>query len=184
MNKHFANWALLIGILLIVTSAVFFVWFLLSGEVTVTGSYPDPETSNSITCTGTDIIYPYFITDGVYKTTIQTSATFEHDKLSTISLAYSMYYNNPGDISRYITVNQAGLNIATQADGLGANIFNIHFNELKDHAEARLYAEAKDISHRSAKYLMLNSAINYETYSKSVIEQIYTRQGLDCIVKD
>lgn len=184
MKKRFTNWALLIGILLIVASVVLIIWFFLKGEVTVTGSYPKPETSDSITCIGADIPYPYFRTDGVSKTIINVTGVFEDDKLSTISLIYSIYYSNPNDVNRNIAVNQANINLATQADGLGSNIFNIHFSEFSDHIDARFYAEAKDITARSSKYLMLNSALEHDTYSKSLVEKIYTKQGLDCIVKN
>ena len=173
MKKRFTNWDLLIGILLIVASVVLIIWFFLKGEVTVTGSYPKPETSDSITCIGADIPYPYFRTDGVSKTIINVTGVFEDDKLSTISLIYSIYYSNPNDVNRNIAVNQANINLATQADGLGSNIFNIHFSEFSDHIDAR-----------SSKYLMLNSALEHDTYSKSLVEKIYTKQGLDCIVKN
>ncbi|MBQ3348646.1 hypothetical protein IJG90_03990 [Candidatus Saccharibacteria bacterium] len=184
MKKRFDNWPLVAGILLFVVAGVLIIWFFLHGETTVTGGFPEPESSESISCEVTGKVNDIFNIDDTSKVTTRVTATFLESKLSSISLVYSLYYNDSTAIGASESKNHAAINLATQSEGLGSDIFNLHFNKLTDRLEIRLYTEADNINNKNSKYLMMNGLSDDGAYTKTLIEKIYESQGFKCVAKD
>jgi len=185
MKKNRTNLAILISIMLIVATITLIIGFLLRGKTTVTGNFPDPVSSDSIICEGDNIEYPYFKTSTAEKTTTRITSTFTDGKLSSVSMVYSLFDDNSSTINNSESANHARINLATQADGLGSDIFNLHFSKLADRLEARFYAEAKDINNVSSKYLMLEPlSDNNAVYSKNFVQKNYEAKGLKCLAEN
>lgn len=179
-EKSRASIYLVIGIILIIVAVIAILPFLIRGSTIASGSYPEPESSESITCEGTDLTYPAIDPRDASRTAAKITATFKKDILGSIALTYSLYYDTTDRINASLNTNHANLNLATQKEGLGSDIFNLHFNKLSDRLEFHLYTEAKDISATSAKYLLLDTYPDTGTYTKSLIESAYQSTGLKC----
>lgn len=182
-KKSSSSIFLIVGIIFIIIAIAIALIFFPRGKSTTTGSYPEPESSESITCEATGLTYPAIDPRDASHTITKITATFKKDTLDSISLAYSLYYDTADRINASLNTNHANLNLATQKEGLGSDIFNLHFNKLSDRLEFHLYAEAKDISATSAKYLLLNTYPDTGTYTKSLIESTYQAAGLKCATK-
>lgn len=182
-KKSSSSIFLVVGTILIIIAIVIALIFFPRGESTTTGSYPAPESSESITCEATDLAYPAIDPRDASRTTTKITATFKKDMLDSIALTYSLYYDTTDQVNASLNANQANLNLATQKEGLGSNIFNLHFNKFSDRLEFHLYTEAKNISATSAKYLLLNTYPDTDAYTKSFIESAYQAASLNCTTK-
>ena len=182
MKKSLTNWTMIAGILLVIAAVVLIIWFFLRGETTVSGNYPDPVTSRSLSCVGNNIPYPFFDDSNTTKTEIQTTSVFSENKLESTSLIYSLYYTDTSSIDGAEGINHAKINLATQSEGLGSDIFYLHFSKLNDRLEARLYAKADEINNKNSKYLMLNGLTEGSVYTENLVKTIYESQGLKCSI--
>lgn len=177
MSKNKASILIISGVVLIVIAIVLILNFFMRGETTVSGNFPDPEVSESISCelnSADDTILD--LTD-VTRASTKVNAVFVKKQLSSISLTYSLYYNSEEKINTSEAKNHANFNLSSQENGLGANIFNLHFTKLKDRLEIRMYAESKDITDKSSEYLLLRNTSNL---SQSAVEKNYTDKGFKC----
>lgn len=179
-KKYPINWAFIAGLAIIVVVVTLVLCLALRGNTSTTGAFPNPETSEYISCEATGVTNSIFDVSNASSYSTRAVATFNSSKLSSVSVSYTLNYANESEVNGSEAINHAALNLATQKEGLGADIFNAHFSKLSDRLEIRLYAEADDITTTSSKYLMLNTA---GSYSMSSIKQNYQSQGFACTSK-
>ncbi|MBQ9180780.1 hypothetical protein IJ135_01645 [Candidatus Saccharibacteria bacterium] len=182
-SKNTVNWLMLAGLLLMVGAVVLILIFFMQGETTVSGDFPEPQSSESIACEATNVAYPFFKEDEATSKTLKINMMMSRDKLSSISLNYTLNYATEKEASSSEAVNHAALNLSTQGEGLGADIFGAHYSVGTSSLKFGLYAHADDITEKSAKYLMLE---DYPStgYTKNYLTQNYAAKGLKCVVND
>lgn len=177
-KKSVPTWPIVIMIMVALVLVATVLIIQMQGTTTTSGSFPEPESTESITCTNDSEVMSIFDASGATSKKTRVVAIFEKGKLDHISVTYSLSYDSVGAIKDSSNINQNKINLATQNEGLGADIFNLHFSKLSSSLEITMYAEAKDISNVSAKYLMLDQASG--SYSETNIKKIYTSQGFKC----
>ena len=179
-NKSFLT-VLIVSVIFTILAIGLFLWFFANGETTTTGNFPKPETSKSLTCESNTIQSSILNTNNTTRTTSKVTAAFTGNKLDSISITYSLYYSSQDQIEASETTNHANFNLRTQNEGLGPNIFNLHFVKTTDHLEINMYANSKDITEKTSSYLLLDNATALD---RSTIEQNYTNKDFKCIVKN
>ncbi len=180
-KKHGINWAVVAGTILTGIAFVLVIWFFLHGETSVSGSFPSAESYDSVTCEGTNTPHDILDTNGADKTTTRVIATFSNNILSTISFSYSIYLDNASKINSSEVKNRANINLQSGQGNFDVNTINPHLNKFNDRLEVRFYAEAKDLTLNSIKYLLLSTY--YPDYTEQEILDNYTSLGLNCLVK-
>ncbi len=177
-NKRF--WLFVSGIGLCALAVVFLILFLLQGETKYSDSEGSTIKTQSITCVGNNITYPFQTAPG--NGTVKIHAILNDDKLKSISLVYELHYSDPKIVEQETTKLNADMNRAFGANGLGADALGATYLSLTDLVQMTLYTERKSLNSNSAKFFLLGeSSGNYE---KDEILQIYGDKNLDCALSE
>ena len=179
-KKNKSSWFLIIGIGLLLVAVILAIYFFLRGETKVTGGWPEPETSESLSCEIEGLAYPLFKYDNSNKETTKVDVIFDDDKLKTISLVQQQYYDNSGEIERSEAENHAAMNLRMQDEGLGPDALEMNFARLTDSLKMSLYADAEKINGSTVKYFELDGVGKYD---RNTIQMAYEQKGFDCVVK-
>ena len=183
-QKHIDGvWITLIGIILLISAGVFLIIFLTTGNTTTSGKYPDPKTTQTISCSSSSLIYPFFTYDHSKKKNLTINATFDEDSLSSISLLQKLFYDDAAQIKTSNSENHAAMNLKTQAEGLGPDAFDAHYSELSDGVETTLYAKANNIDQKTEKYFLLDGLAQDDYKIQKVLAR-YQNIGLNCQQKN
>lgn len=175
------NWALWAGMLLVIIAVVLLGWFFLKGETKVSGNWPEPETAQSVVCEAEGVLYPFFKYDNSDRKTMTVKAIFKNDALYSIALTNMLYYSDIAKIDLSESENHAAVNLKSQAEGLGADVMDSKYSKLDNGMKMSMYALAKDVTSEAAKYLMLDVAPENGQYSLSLIKEIFTKKGFNCV---
>lgn len=184
-KKSKTNWPATIGITLVLMVAAIAVCVTLSmqGKTKVTDNTAGPETSEALTCEVEGVVYPFFKYDESEKKTTKINAIFQDGVMSTISLIYSLYYNNSEQIVKSEAENHAALNLKMQNEGLGPDAFDANYAKLKDRLKLSLYAEAKKLNINTVKYFELDW-VESGKYNMATVQANYEDRGFKCVAKD
>lgn len=176
-KKRKKNSATIIGIILAAIIIVLSI-LLLNGKTTTTGSYPDDISDESLTCTAENIDYPFFAYDNAIKKEAEINVLFSRDKLKSIALTYSLYYNNAQSITGSEAHNHAAMNISFGKNSMGADALNANYAKLEDRMRMNLYASGNEISNITLRYFFIttdNIPENVTTF-----KNIYQGIGFKC----
>lgn len=179
--------AILIALCVIFVIAILAVviWRLMQGTETTTGDWAATESNDSLTCEVNNMEYPFFEYDNATKKNTKVNVIFDNaDKLSTISLKQTMYYDSASEINASEAFNHAAMNISFQNNGLGADAFNATYTLLEDSMRMSLYANASKINGVSVKYFLLDQEGGTTNYNLTTVQKIYEDKGFKCTVKD
>lgn len=158
-NQHKKNvnsgWLVAIGLLLVAISIISAVLFLLNGETKVTGNWSGSETSESLTCKGSNIDYPVFSSDRVNSET-KINAVFNGDTITSISLLRQETYNNAREAKVQSDSHEFDLNSSFANNGQKAYALNANFSINETRIQMSLYASGNDLSNKTAKYFLLD----------------------------
>lgn len=180
-KKSKTSWFLIIGISLVLVAIVLMIYFFLQGETKVTGGWPEPEKSESLSCEVEGLTYPLFKYDNSSKKTTKVTAIFNDDRLEKMSLVHQQYYNNSSEIEQSEAENHAAMNLRMQDEGLGPDALGMHFARLSDSLKMSLYADASEINGSTVKYFELEGVSKYD---EDTIRTAYEQKGFGCVVKD
>ena len=173
------NNGVIIGVIIFVIIIIgLIIFFLTQGSSTTTGNYPDNVSDKSLTCTATNIDYPFFAYDKSNKKEAEINVLFSKDKLRSISLAYSLYYDNAQDIVGSEAHNHAAMNISFGEYHLGADAFNANYAKLEDRMRMSLYASGSDITTTALRYFLINTESVPEKIT--IFQNIYQNKGFKC----
>lgn len=176
-KKRTINWLMLVGLALIIIAIIFFISFLMHGEVKIDGQYPEPKKSESITCEANGLSYPFFKYDNSNEKNITIRVAFNNDELDSISLVYMLYYSDDAKIVISEAENHGAMNLKFQSEGLGPDALEAKYARLSDGMKMSLYANSKNINDISSKYFYLE---NIERYDLSSIQTLYQGLGFNC----
>lgn len=174
------SWMVTIGLSLMLTAVVLLVCFFLQGETKVTESQKTVETSQTLICEVSNQIYPIFSYDNAREKDLKINVKLADDKLNSISLIYTLYYDNTKGLTDSENLNRAAIGKSFGEDGLAHDALGASFSKGSDLLQFSLYATANEITNTTAKYFALDKLIGQNEYTKSTLQKTYTNKGLRC----
>jgi len=178
-KKRIASWPLLIILLIVIAIIILLGWLLTRDKVTVTGSNPEVDSADSITCKNTDSSYPFFTYDNSIKKSTEVILVFSDGKLDKLSFAHTLYYSDDAEAKKSESINHAAFNTATQEAGLGPDILTAHYSTSSNNLRLTLHADIEDINAKNVKYLLLDG-VSGNNYTKSNVQNNYKNNGFKC----
>ena len=142
-------------IVLIVGVFICALFYFTKGKVTVSGSFQDDEQNSSLQCITNDLSYPFFRYDESIDKTTEVNAIFYSNKLGSISIIYTLYYDNIEQVDGSEAQNHASMGIYFAEDGLGADPFSAHYSKQQNKMSMTLYAKAPELNKISGKYFLI-----------------------------
>ena len=173
------NWPVSVGLSLVLVAGVLLFWFFMKGETTITGNWPEPELSQSMSCESNNFAYPFFTYDKSTKKSTRINIIFNNDNLYSIALIYNLYLNDAEIISSSEAANHAAMNISFGNNGLEAESLGMDFARLQDSLKMSLYAKSSDINSASAKYFLLDDN-DSKAYNVELVKKSYENKGFVC----
>ena len=178
-NKQF-NWITTILIALFVVASCIVISIMLNGTTTTSGQYPEPEANQSLSCTSDSVIYPFFELDRASSRETKINIVFSaNDKISSISLFYTLYYDSAESASGGESFNHAAMNKSFGANGLGHDAFSARYTTMEDglSVQMSLFATSSDFDDAAKRYFLIDEDADLENidYQKN-----YENQGFIC----
>lgn len=164
-------------VLIIIAIACMLIYFT-KGKVTISGSLPGDQQNPSLQCVANNLNYPFFRYDESKGKTTEINAIFYNDKLGSISIIHTLYYDNIDQADGSEAQNHASMGIHFAKDGLGSDPFSAHYSKQQDRMSMTLYAKSSELSEISGKYFLINDidiGSPIETY-----ENMYKSLGFIC----
>lgn len=152
--------------------------FLLGGSTTTTKNEQPTEKSDSISCEVSNLSYPIFTYNDSTRQETRINAIYNNDRMQSISLIHTMYYDNARSITTSEAKNHAAMGLSYSSDGLRADAYNTLYTKLSDSMRMTLYASGQDINSVAAKYFMISSDPTTTTLEE--LQNNYIKQGFDC----
>lgn len=181
MKQKKSNTGGIIIIVCIIAVAIILLIFGMQGKTTITGGYPDPVSNSSLSCKSEGISYPIATYDNSTKKTLDIDAIFRNNLIDSISLKYTLYYENNADIIGSEAHNHAAMNKSFYQNGLNTDEFNLHLQKHEDRMAMSLYAAKADLANNAArKYFILEQ----DTSTITDIKSAYEKQGFVCNINN
>lgn len=172
-----------LGVTLVIIGAVFMAMFLLEGQTTVNGNYPEPYTSKTLNCEANNISFPFFVNDASISSQTKITLIFGDKRINSISLIRKAEYENETLAKNYSDGHRGEMNVSFAKNGLKAGALNANYIYEGTIERMSLYATSEDLSINSAQYFLLPA-----DYSSSndieEFENKYLEQGFACITKE
>lgn len=169
-----------VGLALLIIAVILVILFGLRGETVTFGNNPDPETSSSLSCGSIGFDYPFFSFSEAKKRTIETRAIFNGGDLDTITLTYTLDYDDPETIEKSEASNHATMNILYAKDDLPPDAFDTKYSQLSDSLKFSMSADSSTISKGKAKKYFLLEDIGDAPYRLETLKKAYQQKGLKC----
>ena len=178
VKKKKKNTGILIIGTVFVAIIIILLIFLMQGKTTTSGNYPENMSDEALSCEANNIDYPIFTYDNAIKKEAKVNILFSKDKIKSISLSYSLYYNDEEKIIGSEAHNHAAMNISFGKNSMGADALNANYAKLEDKMRMSLYASGSDITTITLKYFLINT----ESIPDKITdyEDIYKDKGFKC----
>ena len=185
MKKHNTKLPKIIPIIVtigIICLVVIILLNLMHGNTTVTNQAIGPISNDLLSCTSNEIIYPFFANNGTDAQTAKVDLIFANDKLKTISLNYTLYYNDTEAVNANEAINHAEMNLNFYKNNLNTDTLNAKYTKIDNSLRFNLYANSSDISRVTVKYFFIRLTDN-EPLPNTLAEyqSNYESQGMTCI---
>lgn len=174
------NWPVFIGIILIVIAGLLLFWLFASGKTTTSGNWPDPVTSESLSCEVSGLQYPFFTFDKSSKKTTKINIVLAGSKLHSLALIHELYYNDVDDIVGSEAINHAALNLSFAGSGLPSEALGANFSRLDNEVKLSLFIKADEINEKNSKYFLLDEITLSANNVIDKIKQRYEDEGFIC----
>ena len=171
--------AIIFSIILIITAIVCTLIYFTKGKVTISGSFYGDQQNPSLQCVANDLNYPFFRYDESKGKTTEINAIFYNDKLGSISIMHTLYYDNIDQADGSEAQNHASMGIHFAEDGLGSDPFSAHYSKQQDKMSMTLYARSSELNEVSGKYFLIKG-INIDS-SMETYENMYESLGFNCV---
>ena len=147
----------IIGIILFVVAAILLLCFLLKGETKTTGEWTGVRTTESLSCKANNLPYPVYETSSILNSTTQINATFDNDKIGSISLMRKTNYASAEIAKVENDALTAAMNMDFGKNDMKAFALDATFSVDDNTAQMSLYANQSDLNKKSVKYFMLDN---------------------------
>ena len=148
----------LTGTLFIAVSVVLLFWFLLRGQTFVSGKYPEPEASKSLTCFREDYDYPVYNSQDATKSTTSIVAIFSENSISSISLTQKYYYNDEASAMANKGRFQVTMSKCFAGSSLKYGALGVSYAVANDMLRISLSADSNEINGNSKSYFLINGS--------------------------
>ena len=170
----------IVGIILVLAAVVLLIWFLLKGQTTVEGGFPDPEKTTSISCkASSSFLYPFFKYDNSNGKSTEINATFENDELRKIALIVMMNYGSVEEIEQSEANNHAAMNFSFADAGLGPDAFSSNYARLSSGLKYSISNGADDLYKGGTKYFLLEE-LNTSPFKMEDVMSALKKKGFTC----
>ncbi len=162
--------------------AVIIIW-LLHGNTTTSGQYPENIRNESLVCESNDITYEKVSRVNSDNKELKISMVFVgSDTLSSGSLKYTLKYSSYGEAHDAEAISHAQFNLGLQRLGYDSSKFNNKFSTIDNELVITLNFSAKsEIDDTTRSYLLLNYDSNDKLPSTlPEYRQNYEQQGFAC----
>lgn len=173
-QKYNRRWLIPVGIILVITTIILILLFLLRGTTVIQGEYPDNEKSESLTCIVENTTYSFMKDDGE-GIKIKINTIFTKNVISSISLTATKTYSDELSANQALARMMANMNRSFDTE-LGAGAFNATYSTNEAVAQMNLYANADALKAEYLKYFMIDDLPQtIEQYQSN-----YESQGFKC----
>jgi len=153
--------------------------FLMRGETTVTGSYPDDVKDRTLTCEKSGLDYPFFSYPADNGEHTKVNVIFHVETLRTISLVQTLYYSNADSPRGSEAHNHAAMNTVFGKNGLSSDALGAKYARFDDKMTMSLFASADEFNSATAKFFLLSDSI---PTSSDGFKKAYENLGFSCSV--
>ncbi len=169
-------WVLVWGIFFAIIAFLIFV-SLFSLRKEKSGENLEAVHIKSLTCTADDFLYPFLVFDNTNKKDFKVVATFDGDKIKSVSLQQMLYYDDLDLTKQSEGENHAAMNLSFSENGLGADALEANYAKLRDGIKISFYGTYEKDGETGMKYFLLNKVkeLSYEN-----VKQEYEKLGMDC----
>lgn len=177
-----SSWLMLLGSILVIVALILVIWFFLRGKTTISGSTPGISKDNSMSCTISDQEYPFFRDNNAEKTETKIIALFDDANFKSISLLYTLYFNNNEQVKNSEANNHAAMNIHYGEDGLLADALYSAYSMQEKKLTFSISAGTNDFNTTTSKYFLASGYgrnVNFDTLLHN-----YVRQGFNCTANE
>lgn len=152
--------------------------WLNSENITRFGDSPEATKSFALVCVNDDAEYPYYNYEGATRHETKITAMFTDDKLKSISLANTLFFDNVDDVVRSEALNHAAMNLSFAENHLGLALFSAAYARLEDRMVGSIYTASDDFRDGVAPYYLLEKLDKNTPHGQYA--DIYTAQGFTC----
>ena len=177
-NNESKSWIIWILVAIIAAAVIAGVVYLLQGSTTTTGKNPDPESSISLTCEAENLSYPDFAYNNAVRKTTKIIVIFDNNKLGSISLTHTMYYNDAKSIEDSENQNHVALNLDFGKNGIESDGLNSSYAQLSDNMRMSLNVTGSELNNKTYKYFLINT--DAADIDVATLENNYKAQGFTC----
>lgn len=170
-------WVLVWSIFLLAVAVVVVV-AMMSQRQTKSGSNPEEVKVQSLTCESDNVIYPFLKYDNSVQKNLKIIATFDGDKIDTISLTQMLYYADEETVIQSEGENHAGMNMSFGENGLEADALEANYAKLKDGLRFGIYGVYDKMTEAEMQYFLLNNG-KERTYND--VKLTYEGLGMICV---
>lgn len=168
----------IIGIALFIIATILLLRFLLKGKTKTTGEWTSARTTESLSCKANNLPYPVYETSSVLDSVTQINATFDSNKINSISLLRKANYTSADMAKIENDALIAAMNTDFGENGMKAFALDATFNVDNNTAQMSLYANQSDLNNNSVEYFMLDDLPSkIDDYQKA-----YQAKGFKCEV--
>lgn len=171
------SWMVVAGVSLVFVAAILIFLFLVRGQTTITGGWPEPEKAQSLMCEADGMDYPFFSYDISTEKRIKINVIFSGDQIDMISLRYILSYDSEQGAVGSEAFNHIAMNNSFGEDGLGFDALGARYSVAGSSLQLSLYARGDEINAISLPYFMLDSL---DEDSVEFVERFYINEGFHC----
>ncbi len=169
----------IIAVLFFSLIIILIILYFLKGSTTTTqGKIPSVK-NTLVSCSSESIEYPILTDDGASGREFNIKIVVEEEKIKSISLEYSLFYDSIEAVKASETHNHANMNISFHKAGLSADEFNAKYTILSDRMRMNLYATEKKLDERAKQYFLVEMKGDFPTLI-SELRKNYEAQGFTC----
>lgn len=173
----------LISILLFLLIVVVIIIWLLRGKTTTTGQYPANVRNEALNCESDTLTYSKITSAISDKRNLKINLIFDgKEKLKSIALVYTLFYNNEEEVKRAEAFSHAEFNLGLNEQGYNADMFKNKFARLSDRLIISLFGDLSTVDEYSAAYFMVNGVKSADDLPHTIEEfaKNYQTQGFAC----
>ena len=172
----------LTGFLLFIGGIIALVLIGTKGQTVVSGDYPGPIETQSLSCSLANYKYPKVPkTDSVSQRLEATMIFNGVSSLRKISFEYNLNYGSQEEVKRAEATAHAEFSKALSEDHLSFTEFNNKFSPFDDRLIIAVYGDESDVASAArASYFMIDIKKHGIPKSLSDFKKVYEAQGFKC----
>lgn len=166
-------------VLLILIILIIVAFYFLRGKTIITTEKIPNIESTLLSCSSDSNTYPIFTYDKAKARRTSVKMIFSEEKLKSIALEYSLFYDSVEESTVGEARNHAAMNLSFQKVGLAPDAYSAKYTILSDQARMNLYATSKKLDETAKRYFLVETDGTFPT-SAEELRKNYEAQGFTC----